>query len=296
MAFKLLGINVMNEKLSRLLPLQFHSGLGLLRLAALSANSGKGLDEETQALMLLQVSAGVLDGLSPDSAWRELLPGLMAEAPSRMFSALHNCGALVAVLPEVAALFGVHQIANDPQQVDIGCHVLRVLDEAARCNAPLALRYAALVMNVGKSDSPPEHLPVHYRHIERGHQRIEQICARFGLSRDCQDMALLALAECERVHRVSEVRAGPVAAMLERLGAFADRARFEQLLLLCACDYRAYPGYAGKDYPKAALLHVALDACASIAEADFSGESLLEARAMAIAGALRSERWSANSP
>lgn len=282
----------MNEKLSRLLPLQFHSGLSLLRLAALSANLGKGLDEETQALMLLQVNAGALDGLSPDAAWRELLPGLMAETPSRMFGALHDCGALAIVLPEIAALFGVHQIANDPPQVDIGGHLLRVLDETAQSNAPMPVRFAALVMNVGKADSPPEHLPVHYRHIERGRIRIDALCERFGVPDDCRDMAMLALAECERVHRVSEVRAGPVAAMLERLGAFTDKERFEQLLLLCACDYRAYPGFSGKDYPKAALLKAALRACENIEASDVASESIEEARAEAIAAVFHSERWS----
>ncbi|MDD4912618.1 MAG: tRNA nucleotidyltransferase [Sideroxydans sp.] len=286
----------MSEKLSQLMSLQLHPDLGILRIAALAASQGRELDEETQGLMLLQVSAGVLRDLSPTAAWQELLSGLMAETPSRMLSALHNCGALAEVLPEVAALFGVQQIASDPQQVDIGCHLLRVLDETARCHAPLPVRFAALVINVGKSDSPPEHLPVHYRHIERGHPRIEQICARFGVPQDCRELALLALAECERVHRVTEVRAGPVAAMLQRLGAFADTARFEQLLLLCACDYRAYPGLDGKEYPKAELLHVALQACADIDEAEFSGDSLQEAHALAIAAAFRSERWSESQP
>jgi tRNA nucleotidyltransferase (CCA-adding enzyme) len=109
-------------------------------------------------------------------------------------------------------------------------------------------------------------------------------------------MALLALAECERVHRVSEVRAGPVADMLERLGAFSNMARFEQLMLLCACDYRAYPGYEGRDYPKAALLDIALKACARIDETRFAGDALQQARAEAIAAAFGSERWSQSKP
>lgn len=286
----------MDEKLSRLLPLQMHPALGILRLASLSADSICVLDDETQELMARHVDAGVMSGVDAKALWPELFPGLMADVPSRMFSALHNCGALTAILPEVATLFGVQQIANDPQQVDIGCHLLRVLNEAARRNAPLPVRFAALVMNVGKSDSPPEHLPVHYRHIERGHPRIEQISLRLGVPPDCRDLAILALAECERVHRVTKVRAGPIAAMLERLGAFNDTQRYEQLLLLCACDYRAYPGFESRDYPKAALLQIALSACADIDESSLVGDGLLEARAAAIASALHSERWSESLP
>ena len=264
-----------------LLP-QTHPALGLLRLAALSADEGGLLDDESLELMFEQVETGALSGIPAAEIWPELQRGLMAQTPSNMFRALYACGALPEVLPEVAALFGVPQIADDPPQVDIGHHLLRVLDQAARCNASLSVRFAALVMNVGKSDSPPEHLPVHYRHTDRGRPRIEAICDRFGIDDDCRELALLALVECERVHRVSEVRAGPVAAMLERLGAFDHPERYAQLMHLCACDYRAYRGRANQIYLKAALLDIALKACVGVAPDD---------RAAAIAAAFGSERW-----
>jgi tRNA nucleotidyltransferase/poly(A) polymerase len=264
---------------------QTHPALGILRLAALSAEEGGLLDDESLELMFEQVETGALAGIPAAESWPELERGLMAQTPSNMLRALYACGALPEVLPEVAALFGVPQIADDPPQVDIGHHLLRVLDQTARCNAPLSVRFAALVMNVGKSDSPPEHLPVHYRHVERGAPRIEAICERFGIADDCRELALLALAECERVHRVSEVRAGPVAAMLERLGAFDHPQRYAQLMQLCACDYRAYRGRADQAYPKAALLDIALKSCTGLAPDD---------RAATIAAAFGSERWSDN--
>lgn len=271
---------------------QTHPALSILRLAALSASPDWAPDDETLDLMFEQVETGALVGMTPAEVWPELERGLMAQAPSNMFRALYACGALTEVLPEVAALFGVPQIADDPPQVDIGLHLLRVLDEAAHCDAPLAVRFAALVMNVGKSDSPPEHLPVHYRHVERGQPRIEAMCERFGVSAECRDLALQALVECERVHRVSEIRAGPVAAMLERLGAFDQSQRFAQLMLLCACDYRAYKGGMAPNYPKAALLNIALAACAGIDASELSADALQEARAAAIASTFGSERWS----
>jgi tRNA nucleotidyltransferase (CCA-adding enzyme) len=267
-----------------------HPALGIFRLAALSAGPGGKLDDDTLDLMFEQVENGALDQAAPQLVWPELERGLMSQTPSHMFLALYGCGALHIVLPEVAAVFGVPQIADDPPEVDIGQHLLRVLDEAARCEAPLPVRFAALVMHVGKSDSPPEHLPVHYRHVERGGPRIEALCDRFGVGRDCRELALLALAECERVHRVTQVRAGPVAELLERTGAFRQIERFQQLLVLCTCDYRAYGRRPTQDYPKATLLHQALKACADI---DAEGaEDLREARAVAIASAFRSERWS----
>jgi tRNA nucleotidyltransferase (CCA-adding enzyme) len=276
--------------------IQTDPGLAVLRMAALSAEPGGALDDETLDILFERVEAGVLSRCEPAALWRELERGLMAPVPSAMIRGLRDCGALFVVLPEVAALFGVPQIADDPPQVDIGHHLLRALDEAARRGAPPSVRFALLVMNVGKADSPPEHLPVHYRHVERGRPRIQAMAERFRVAGDALDLALLALAECERVHRVSEVRAGPVAAMLERLGAFDRPEMFQRLMMVCASDYCAYEGRKGADYPKAALLSRALEVCAGIdsgALAPDGGEiDLREARAEAIAAAFGSERWS----
>lgn len=275
-------------------PILSHPAFNILRLAALAASAEGELDDETLGLMGEQVRHGALAGVALPETWPELERGLAAQAPSRMFRALRACGALAILLPEVDALFGVPQSADDPPEVDIGEHVLRVVDEAARCEAPLAVRFAALVMNLGKSDSPREHLPAHYRHMERGQPRIEAVCGRFGVPDAWRELALLALSECERVHRAAEMRAGSIAALLERVGAFDRPERFAQLMSLCACDFRAYPGRASGPYPKAVLLDLALRACAGIgvaAEAREGAADLLQARAAAIAMALRSERW-----
>ncbi|MGA7811276.1 tRNA nucleotidyltransferase [Bradyrhizobium sp.] len=279
--------------------LQRHRGLGLLRLAALYADADGIPDQETIDAIALILEAGALADTSPCPMWPELAGGLMDRQPGTMIWVLRESGVLQAILPEIADLFGVPQIADDPSEVDLGVHLMRTLNETARLGAPLEVRFAALVMNVGKSDSPVEHLPVHYRHVERGGPRIEGICARFGVPDACRDMAMLALTESERVHRVSSIRAGPIAAMLERLGAFDRPARFRNLLLLCLCDYNAYARLLERPYGKSAILEAALAACGeidhddtieAIGDAAFA-DWLRSARAGAIAEALRSLRW-----
>jgi tRNA nucleotidyltransferase (CCA-adding enzyme) len=270
---------------------QTDPGLAVLRMAALIAESGAGPDDETLDLLFEQVEAGHLVDAAPEKMWPELVRGLMSPAPSKMIKTLRECGALFEILPEVAALVGVPQMSDGEAEVDLGEHLIKTLDEAAKRGATLVVRFALLVMNVGKSDSPREHLPVHYRHVERGRPRIEEICARFGAPAECRDLALLALGECERVHRVTKMRAGPVALLLERLGAFDAPERFRELMMVCACDFSAHPGREGQNYPKAALLEMALKACAGVAETG-SAEARQSARAEAIALAFRSERWS----
>jgi tRNA nucleotidyltransferase (CCA-adding enzyme) len=267
---------------------QTHPALGILRHAALLAEAEAAPDDEELDLLFEQADAGFLLDTSPKEIWPELARGLMGRAPSRMLNTLRHCAALEQVLPEVEALFGVPLMSDEPAQVDLGDHVLRSLDEAAQAEAPLSVRFALLAMHVGKADSPREHLPVHYKHIERGGPRIEAIADRFAVADECRALALLALSECERVHRVSKMRAGPVALMLERLGAFEESDGFARLLAVCASDFRAFPGRSGKAYPKAELLEIARAACADIAG---SGEEVEEARALAIARAFHSQRW-----
>jgi tRNA nucleotidyltransferase (CCA-adding enzyme) len=267
---------------------QTDPGLGLLRMASLLAETDDDPGEETLNLMAEQVESGCLAGLDPADIWPELLLSLAGPAPGKAFRVLRICGALRAILPDVDALFGVPQMSEGQSEVDLGAHLLRSLDEAGRIDAPLAVRFALLVMNVGKGDSPREHLPHHYKHIDRGGPRIESIVSRFGVPEECRPLALMALSECERVHRASEVRAGPVAQMLERLGAFDAPETFELLMMVCGCDFTAHAGRSGEAYPKAVLLETARRACAAIEPAT------PEARAEAIAQAFRSQRWSSD--
>lgn len=270
---------------------QTDPGLTVLRMAALIAEGAADPDEETLDLLFEQVEAGHLVDADPAQMWPELIRGLMSPAPSKLIKTLRGCSALVEILPEVAALFGVPDISDGEAEVDLGAHLMTSLDAAAKRGASLPARFALLVMNVGKSDSPREHLPVHYKHVERGRPRIEEICARFGAPAECRDLALLALAECERVHRVTKMRAGPVAMMLERIGAFDAPERFRELMMVCASDFCAHAGREGQTYPKAALLEIALNACADVKE-NGSVEARQSARAEAIALAFRSQRWS----
>jgi len=280
-------------------PQQSAPGLILLGLAASVAEPGGWLDPESLAAMRKQVMAGVLADIDPRDVWPCFTRGLMAEHPSAMFVALRDCGALTRLLPELAALFGHFQSASDSDQVDIGEHQLRVLDETAKRHAPLPVRVAALLYNLGKSDSPPQHLPAHYKHVDRCLPRIAAIATRFGIPADTRALAVLVAEELERVHRAAPMRAASITALLERVDAFGQAERFRDLMLVCTCDFAAYEGNAEKTYPKAGLLQRALEACQK-ADAEHAAESddepldstaRHELRALAVARALGSERW-----
>lgn len=266
---------------------QLDPGLGLIRHVALLAEGARPEPDELD-LLSQQVEAGFLLDIPPESLWPEFSRALMGRAPGRMLHYLEEIGALEQFLPEVAALYGVPQLAAEPASVDIGDLIETALDEAAKISAPLAVRFALLVKDLGKSDSPREHWPAHYRHIERGAPRLLALAERLDAPEDCRDLALQALHECERAQKISRMRAGPLAMLLERNGAFDAPERFENFLSVCACDYRAYPGRAGAPWPKARLIDAALQACRELDAPPQNTEALREARAAAVALALDS--------
>ncbi len=122
---------------------------------------------DTVALMREMVEAGEVDALVPERVWQELARGLMEARPSRMFEVLRECGALVALLPELDRLWGVPQRAEYHPEVDTGVHVMMVLDHAAAHGASLPVRFAALVHDLGKGTTPADVLPRHIGHEQR---------------------------------------------------------------------------------------------------------------------------------
>ena len=105
---------------------QTDPGLAVLRMAALLAEMDGGPDEETLDLLFEQVEAGHLVDADPAQMWPELVRGLMSPAPSKLIKTLRDCGALVEILPEVAALFGVPQISDGQDEVDLGEHLMKI--------------------------------------------------------------------------------------------------------------------------------------------------------------------------
>jgi tRNA nucleotidyltransferase (CCA-adding enzyme) len=231
--------------------------------------------------------ADLVGSHAPAARWALLASALMGPRPSLFFEALRRRGTLPDLLPELDALFGVPQLWDGPDPVDVGLHQLRLIDGLARAQAPLAVRFAALMHKLGKGGTPIAMLPSHHGHEQRGQALLDALARRMDLPDDALDLARLVIDECGRVHRACDLRAAALATLLERVQALAQPARFEQLLSVCSADFSAYPGHSEADYPKAPRLRRAF---AAFAGADITGlapDAALHARAQAIAHALR---------
>lgn len=206
---------------------------------------------ETLALMREMVEAGEVDHLVAERVWQELARGLMEPAPSRMFEVLRACGALAVLLPELDRLWGVPQRAEYHPEVDTGVHVMMVLDMAARLQAPLAVRFACLVHDLGKGTTAADVLPRHIGHETRSAELLRDVCERLRVPVDCRETADVVAREHGHIHRSADLNAAALVRLLERCDALRKPARFAEVLLACECDARGRLGFEETPYPSA---------------------------------------------
>jgi len=267
----------------------------ILRLARFAARFADfSVAPETMALARSMVDAGEVDALVAERVWQELAKGLGEREPSRMFQVLRECGALARILPEVDRLFGVPQPALHHPEVDTGVHVMMALDLAAREQAPLPVRFALLVHDLGKGTTPPAEWPRHIAHEQRGVPLIDALCQRLRVPSECHDLARLVSRFHTDVHRALELRPATVLKVIEGNDAVRRPERFLQVLLACEFDARGRLGLAGRAYPQRALMEAALEAARSIDAGAIArssareriAEAVRQARLAAVASAI----------
>jgi len=239
--------------------------LRVARFAARFAPLGFTVAEETLELMRRIASGGEMRALVPERVWVETERALGEDTPAVYIDVLRRCGALVEVLPEVDALFGVPQPPKWHPEVDTGVHTLQVLEVAAGLSQDTTVRFAALVHDVGKGLTPRDEWPSHIGHEAAGARLIEKMSERLRVPTEHRDLAVLVARHHARVHRVGEQRPGTVLELLEVTDAFRRRERFERFLLACEADARGRgPDLRAAPYPQAALLRRALAAASAV--------------------------------
>jgi tRNA nucleotidyltransferase (CCA-adding enzyme) len=211
----------------------------ILRLARFAARFPEfRVAAETLSLMKKMVEEGEVDALVPERVWQELARGLMEAHPSRMLAVLRDCGALARIMPELDVLWGVPQPPLHHPEVDTGVHMMLVIDVAAEQKHTLAVRFAALMHDLGKGITPPDKWPAHHGHEGMGAKLIGAVCKRLKVPNDCRDLALMTAREHGNVARAFELRPNTVVTLFERCDAFRKPERFADMLLAAECDAR----------------------------------------------------------
>jgi tRNA nucleotidyltransferase (CCA-adding enzyme) len=244
--------------------------LRVLRVARFAARLPEfALADETRVLMAGMAAGGDLAELTPERVWNEIARALGERRPRRFLEVLRDAGALAVVLPEVERLFGVPQPAIHHPEIDTGLHTLMALDAACGLSPDPAVRFAALLHDVGKGVTPTGKLPAHHGHDAAGVPLVETLCERLRVPNRFRDLAVDVCREHVRVHDALRLRPATVLDVLERTRAFRDAAHFDAFLLACQADARGRLGRESDPYPQADLLRRARQAALPVAGAQF---------------------------
>lgn len=267
----------------------------ILRLARFAARWPQfQVAPATQALCMRMVAEGEVDALVPERVWQELSRGLMEIRPSRMLTVLRDCGALARLLPEVDALYGVPQPAEHHPEVDSGVHLELVLDMAATLQAPLPVRYACLVHDLGKGRTPRDQWPRHIAHEARSAKLADAVAERWRVPTECRELGEMVAREHGHIHRSATLGAAAVLRLFERCDALRRPQRFEQALWACECDARGRAGLQASAYPPRARLAAALAAVLAVDAAAAASEAVSRgATGPAVGEAVRRARQAA---
>ncbi len=237
----------------------------ILRLARFAARFADfSVAAGTLSLMKNMVTSGEVDALVPERVWQELARGLMEVRPSRMFEVLRECTALSRILPELDALAGVPQPPQHHPEIDTFVHVMMVVDTAAAKNYSLAVRFAALVHDLGKGATPLDELPRHIAHEARSVRLVEAVCARLKIPTEVRDLAIITAREHGNISRAMALRPDTILKLLERCDAFRRPERFTEVLKAAECDHLGRSGLEQAVYPEAPRLLAALAAAQAV--------------------------------
>jgi len=269
--------------------------LRVARFAARYASLGFSVADETLALMRRMVESGEANALVAERVWAETEKALGEPRPDVFVSVLRDCGALKVVYPELDALFGVPQPEKWHPEIDTGIHQLMALREAVRLGGGVAVRFAVLMHDLGKANTPADKLPSHPGHEESGAALVEQLAARLRVPNQMRELALITARFHTHVHRAFELRAATVLKTLESCDALRRPDRFAEFLLACEADARGRKGLEQRDYPQRDFFAAARERAAAVAltedeRRDLSGEQIgqeLRKRRIAAIAALK---------
>jgi len=224
--------------------------LRVARFAARFAHLDFTICPSTMTLMKELTLSGELDNLTSERVWQEVSNALTTQSPHVFFEVLRECGALKVLFPELDALYGVPNPEKWHPEIDSGIHTMMVLEQAAKLTNDCAVRFAALIHDVGKAVTDPNLWPSHHGHGQRGLSIIEQLCTRLRVPNAYKDLALMVSDHHCKIHRCDDMRKDTIIKLFDKTDAWRKPQRFEQFLLSCEADARGRLNFETAPYPQ----------------------------------------------
>ena len=228
--------------------------LRLARFAAKLKPYGFVIAPETQIFLQEMVKSGELNELTPERVWVETEKALKTTHPATYFLTLKHCGALKVLFPELDALFGLSQPRKWHPEIDVGVHVMQVLQSACELSDDPVIRFAALTHDFGKSNTDKEILPSHRGHEIRSVDLLNDFYTRYPVPNSYKVVANRVAEFHGHVHRISEMKPSTIIKFLNRLKAWQQPLLFQKFLTACKADSRGRTGFEQAEFPQAEVL------------------------------------------
>lgn len=228
--------------------------LRLARFAAKLKSFGFVIAPETQIFLQEMVKSGEVNELTPERVWVETEKALNTTHPATYFLTLKHCGALKVLFPELDSLFGLSQPRKWHPEIDVGVHVMQVLQSACELSDDPVIRFAALTHDFGKGNTDKEILPSHRGHEIRGVDLLNNFYKRYPVPNSYKVVANRVAEFHGHVHRISEMKPSTIIKFLNRLKAWQQPLLFQKFLTACKADSRGRTGFEQAEFPQALVL------------------------------------------
>ncbi len=167
------------------------------------------LHPTTAQLLRDMAASGELNALTPERCFMEVHKAMSTAAPERFFSTLHQCQALPAVMPEMAALFVSPSSLNpDLSAFERGAQALALIKD--KVSDP-ALRFATLAHDLGAPD-------------------LQTLSSRMHLPKDYQEAVRLVHLSLPLWQHLPQATATDILALFTRLDLYRRPQRLEQMV------------------------------------------------------------------
>ena len=122
-----------------------------------------------------------LHTLSKERVFTEFKKALEAKKPSIFFNVLRQANVLDVHFKEIYNLIGKEQPIQYHPEGDSYNHTMIVVDNSSKLTNDLEIKFACLVHDLGKGNTPENILPHHYGHDERGIKLVSELGKRIGI-------------------------------------------------------------------------------------------------------------------
>ena len=266
-----------NKVLRHVSPAFQEDPLRVLRVARFATrfhHLGFSIAPETITIMREICESGELAHLTAERVWVETERALQEKSPWIYFEVLRQCGALAVCFPELDALFGIPQPALHHPEIDTGIHSLMVLKQATHLSQDPAVRFAALMHDVGKALTPKESWPKHIKHEVLGLPVINKMCDRLRIPNRFRELTLKVTEFHTHAHRAMELKASTIWKLFRQTDALRKPERFDEILLACTADSQGRTGFENTKYPQADFLKKMLNAANEVAIKDLVAKGI----------------------